>query len=194
MEQGPFQHEKMGVGEAQELACQRKASRAMLPRTALCSEVLGSGELVVGRWYSWTMTKTWSPCLGCMAQGGRIRGSAHYLEGGVDSLLVLCQKSEWTHQGPCRQQGKIDGLRKGEKQCVKPRAGDADLWKIWEVAHVKAHRTKKEKEIMTKIERFVTEGNEKADELAKAVAMPDEGFTASVRAVTMKQERERKCT
>ena len=29
-----------------------------------------------------------------------------------------------------------------------------------EVAHVKAHRTKKEKEEMTKIARFVTEGNE----------------------------------
>ena len=47
-----------------------------------------------------------------------------------------------------------------------------------EVAHVKAHRTKKEKEKMTKIERFVTEGNEKADELAKAGAMLDEGLVA----------------
>ena len=56
-----------------------------------------------------------------------------------------------------------------------------------EVARVKAHRTKKEKEKMTKIERFVTEGNEKADEL-------DEGFMAEVRAVTVKQEREKKCT
>ena len=67
---------------------------------------------------------------------------------------------------------------------------DADLWfKIWqelhdlvkkrgilvEVAHVKAHRSKKEKK-MTQFERFVTEGNEKADELAKAGAMMDEGF------------------
>ena len=100
--------------------------------------------------------------------------------------------------------GIIDGLRKGEKECIKPRAGDADLWiKIWEelhesvergiseeVAHVKAHRTKKEKENMTEIERFVTEGNEKADELAKAGAMLDEGFMAEVRLVTMKKERE----
>ena len=45
---------------------------------------------------------------------------------------------------------------------------------LGEVANVKAHRTKKEKEKMTKIERFVTEGNEKADELAKAGAMLDE--------------------
>ena len=58
-----------------------------------------------------------------------------------------------------------------------------------EVAHVKAHRTKKEKVKMTRIERVVTEGNEKADELAKAGAMQDEGFAAEVRAVTMKQER-----
>ena len=43
---------------------------------------------------------------------------------------------------------------------------------------------------MTKIERFITEGNEKADELANAGAMLDEGLMAEVRAVTMKQERE----
>ena len=36
-----------------------------------------------------------------------------------------------------------------------------------EVEHVKAHRTKKEKENMSQSERFVTEGNEKADDLAK---------------------------
>ena len=30
----------------------------------------------------------------------------------------------------------IDGLRKGEKECVKPRAGDAVLWiYIWEELH-----------------------------------------------------------
>ena len=25
--------------------------------------------------------------------------------------------------------GTIDGLQRGEKECIKPRAGDADLWK-----------------------------------------------------------------
>ena len=43
---------------------------------------------------------------------------------------------------------------------------------------------------MTQFERFVTEGNEKADELAKAGAMLDEGVKAKVRVDTMKQERE----
>ena len=50
------------------------------------------------------------------------------------------------------------------QKCIKPKPGDADLWiKIWEelhrlaardivveVEHVKAHRTKKDKEKMTK--------------------------------------------
>ena len=100
--------------------------------------------------------------------------------------------------------GIIDGLRRGEKECIKPRAGDAHLWiKFWEelhelvkrgilveVAHVKAHRTKKEKEKMTQFERFVTEGTDKADELAKAGAMLDEGLMAEVRADTVRQGRE----
>ena len=55
---------------------------------------------------------------------------------------------------------------------------------------MQAHRTRKEQEKMTKVERFVAEGNEKADELAKGGAVLDEGFMAEVRAVIMKQERE----
>ena len=81
------------------------------------------------------------------------------------------------------------------------------LWiKIWEelhglvergllveVEHVKAHRTKKEKKSMVQFEKFVTEGNEKADELAKAGAMLDEGHMAEAIAETMQQEREEVC-
>ena len=59
-----------------------------------------------------------------------------------------------------------------------------------EVEHVKAHHTKKEKKEMSHFERFVTDGNEKADELAKTGAMLDEGFMAEARAVTVQQERE----
>ena len=55
---------------------------------------------------------------------------------------------------------------------------------------MKVHCTKKEKEQMTQFERFVTKGNEKADELARAGAMLDEGFMAEVRADTRKQGRE----
>ena len=56
--------------------------------------------------------------------------------------------------------------------------------------HVKAHRTKEEKKEMSLFQKFVTEGNEKADELAKAGAMLDERFMAEARAETIKQERE----
>ena len=59
-----------------------------------------------------------------------------------------------------------------------------------EVEHVEAHRTKKEKKEMSHFENFVTEGNEKADELSKAGAILDEGFMAEARAETMKKERE----
>ena len=90
--------------------------------------------------------------------------------------------------------GIIDGLRKGEKECIKPRAGDADLWiKNWEELHelvkrdisVEVADVKAEKHVA--IEMFVTEGNEKADDLAKARAMLDEGFMAVARAETMKR-------
>ena len=53
-----------------------------------------------------------------------------------------------------------------------------------------AHRTKKAKKHMSQFEKFVTEGNEKADELAKAGAMLDEGHMAEAKAETAQQERE----
>ena len=59
-----------------------------------------------------------------------------------------------------------------------------------EVEHVEAHRTEQEKKDMSQFERFVTEGNEKADDLAKVGAMLDEGFMAEPKAETMQQERE----
>ena len=43
---------------------------------------------------------------------------------------------------------------------------------------------------MSQFEKFVTEGNEKADELAKGGALLDGWFLAETRAVTMQQERE----
>ena len=62
-----------------------------------------------------------------------------------------------------------------------------------EVEHVETHRTKKVKKEMSDLEKFITEGNEKADELAKAGARLDEGFKAEARAETIQQEREEVC-
>ena len=49
--------------------------------------------------------------------------------------------------------------------------------------------TARRKKNMSQFERFVTEGKEKADELAKAGAMLDEGFTTEASSETVQQER-----
>ena len=54
----------------------------------------------------------------------------------------------------------------------------------------KAHRSKKEMQSVSLFENFITEGNEKADELAKEGAMLDGGDMAQVRVSTVQQERE----
>ena len=54
-----------------------------------------------------------------------------------------------------------------------------------EVDHVKAHRTKNGRQHTSLFEKFITEGNEKADELAKEGAMLDGGFVAQARASTV---------
>ena len=60
-----------------------------------------------------------------------------------------------------------------------------------EVEHVKAHRTKKEMQQMSfSFERFIAEGIEQADELAKEGMMLDGRFMELVRASTVQQERE----
>ena len=59
-----------------------------------------------------------------------------------------------------------------------------------EVEHVRAHRTAKERRQMALVEKFVTEGNEKAYEPAKEAATWDAGLVAQARASTIQQERE----
>ena len=81
---------------------------------------------------------------------------------------------------------------------------DADLWNsdsgkvaqnssgrnLVEVEHVKTHRSEKERQQMSHFQKFVTEGNEKADELAKEGAVMDGGVMALIRASVVEQERE----
>ena len=62
------------------------------------------------------------------------------------------------------------------------------LWWKWNML---AHRTKKEKKEKSHFEKFITEGNEKADELAKGGALLDKEFLKEARAETMQQEREK---
>ena len=59
-----------------------------------------------------------------------------------------------------------------------------------QVEHVEAHRAEKDKKEMSRFERFVADGNEKTDELAKEGAMKD-GFMAQVRAKTFSAGKRR---
>ena len=56
---------------------------------------------------------------------------------------------------------------------------------------VKAHRTEEEKKTMTSEDKFVMEGDEKANELAKDGAEEDGGAMAAAKALTVKQLRKR---
>ena len=83
----------------------------------------------------------------------------------LTAFLCLLRKVSGPIKDHVDNKGIIDGLRKGEKVCIMSSAGHADLWiKNWEelhelekrgipveVEHVKAHRTKKEKEKMKKL-------------------------------------------
>ena len=64
-------------------------------------------------------------------------------------------------------------------------------WKCWwKWSMPKRTAQIKDKREMSHFEKFVTAGNEKADELAKASAVLDEEFMAETRAKTVQQERE----
>ena len=59
-----------------------------------------------------------------------------------------------------------------------------------EVEHIRAHSSTKEKQDLSLFERFVTEGNQRADQLAKDGAMLDGGEMAQTRASIVQQRRE----
>ena len=73
--------------------------------------------------------------------------------------------------------GIFDGLWRSEMKCIGPKGKDADLWILmWEefrrvhqegtlvvVEHAIAHRSKKEIQQTSLLEKFIIEGNEKAD-------------------------------
>ena len=108
------------------------------------------------------------------AELGLLHGMYDSME--ADGIPLFAQESDWPIKVHVDNKGIIDGLWRGERKCIDPKAGDAALWiKIWEelhllmskeimveVEHVKAHRTKKDKKDMSHFERFVTDGNEEA--------------------------------
>ena len=100
-------------------------------------------------------------------------------------------------------QGIIDGLWRGEIECIGPKAKDAHLWVsvqeelhrvhqegiLVEVEHIKAHRSEKEKQRISLFEKFITESNEKSDDQATYGAMVDGEVMAQLRGTTVQQQR-----
>ena len=100
--------------------------------------------------------------------------------------------------------GIVDGTWRGEMRCIGPRAKDADLWIMiwenrtefikkacyWKLSTSKLIASNRKCGKCCFFEKFITEGNEKADELAKEGARLDGGDMAHVRAITIQQERE----
>ena len=97
--------------------------------------------------------------------------------------------------------GITDELFRGEMKCICPRAKDADVWiLIWEEStqsssrrHLGGSRACKKRigqRGISLFEKFFTERNEKADELATAGIMMDGGEMSQIRATTAQKERE----
>ena len=137
MEQGPLQHEKVGVREAQELG---------IPAEGFVGHVATDGSLL-GR------AGKWRACGRAVVQldYDEEMGPLHGMYGSMEAELEVertIKRAELTDfscllkrvigliKVHVDNKGIIDGLRRGERECIKPRAGDADLWiKIWEELH-----------------------------------------------------------
>ena len=99
----------------------------------------------------------------------------------LTAFLCLLRKVVGPTTAHVDNKGIIDGLWRGDTNCTGPKAKDDDLCiLIWEevrrihqegtfreVGHVKAHRSKKEKQELTLFERMDTEGHEGADVVTK---------------------------
>ena len=101
-----------------------EGSRATLQRTALSWVQLESGEHVVGQWCSWTAMKNWCPCMGCTA-GWEAELEVQRTMKRAELTAFLCllkKKSDWTHEVQVDNEGIIDGLWRGVRNCIDPKS------------------------------------------------------------------------
>ena len=128
MEQWSFQHEKMGIGEAQEL---EHASRRLQGHVATDGSLLGNA----GEWTAcgWAVVQldydeemgTLHGMYGSMEAECEVQRTIKSAE--LTAFLCLLRKVCGPIKIHVDNKGIIDRLRKGDKECIKPRAGDADL-------------------------------------------------------------------
>ena len=83
---------------------------------------------------SWIVMRRWGPYMGCMAPWKQIlRSSQASKRTELTAFLCLLNGVIGPLTVHVDNKGIIDGLRRGERECTKPRVEDADLWmKIWE--------------------------------------------------------------
>ena len=95
---------------------------------APCEERLESGELVAAPWCSLIMMKRWEPLYGMY---GSMEAEYEVLRtikrAELTAFLCLLKKVIGPIKVHVDNKGIIDGLRKGEKEFIKPRAGDAEI-------------------------------------------------------------------
>ena len=79
-------------------------------------------------------------------------------------FFYFLKKVIGTIKVPVNNKGIIDGPWRGERNCIDPKAVDADLWiKIWEEFHqfTTKYLVEVDKKEMSNCEKFVTESNGK---------------------------------
>ena len=158
-----------------------------------------------GQWRNWMMMKNWDLLHGmCGSMEAELEVQRTTKRAELTAFPCLLKKVMGPSKVHVNNKGIIDGRWRGERECIKPKAGDADfvdqdlgknctVWpqEIWRWKWSMSRHTaqKKEKKEMSHFDKkFVNDGNEKPDELAKAGAMLDKGFMAEERAKTMQQE------
>ena len=124
MDQRPLQHEKWESEEHKSWCMPAEGSRATLPRTAPCWGTLASGEHVVGQWYSWIVIKRWCPLhgmYGAMEAEYKVQRTIKRAE--LTAFLCFLRKVCGPIKIHVDNKAIIVGIRKGQKECFKPRAG-----------------------------------------------------------------------
>ena len=153
------------------------------PAEGFKGHVAPDGSLLgtAGKWGAcgWSVVQ-----LDCVADLGPLHGKYGPMEAEFEVQRTIKTAELTAFLCPLKMhvdnKGVIDGPWRGERRCSDPKASDAHLWiKIWEelqvlmskdfLVEVEPHKEGKERNV-------ATDGNEKADELAKAGAMSDGGL------------------
>ena len=80
---------------------------------------------MVGQWCTWILMKNWGFCIGMYGSMEAEKDPARGLSLRLSSVF---SEKNWTHQKCMSTTKYIDGLWRGERKFIDPKAGDVDLW------------------------------------------------------------------